>query len=691
MTTNSAATKQSRVEVTCSRDFVFFLQEMRISLALSTYQTNRLFLFGVKPDGRLSIFERLFDRAMGLQVSSDRIHLATRYQVWRLDNVLPPGEDSDSYDRLFVPRAGFTTGDLDIHDMALDRDGRLVFVNTLYSCLATLSEHHSFCPVWQPPFISRLAPEDRCHLNGLAMADGVPAYATAVSRSDVAVGWRDRREAGGCLLDIRHNEILSEQLSMPHSPRWYRDRLWLANSGNGEFGYFDLAQGRFEPVAFCPGYIRGLAFHEGFALVGLSLPRYNKVFSGLNLDDALQRKDAEPFCGLMVIDLASGNIAHWLRFEGGLVTELYDLQVLPGVRYPKMLGFRSDDIQHLITFPEDGRTVRHNLQPVGDGSAPPRDVPMQEMQSLPAPTAAEGAKYQLQASKNLTVAELCRTCSALTFPSIDKRAQGSNLREPLLCITANLGGECVGMAVAEPRAEGTARVISLFVRPEHRRRQVGRQLLRNLEKVARANDARCMKILYRTDWPGSAAVDRLLTTLGWTAPTGHSLQCKTTTELIAKAPWIHSVQPGPGFSLFPWVQLSPDERRGLQERRDQYPAVLSPFQEEERQEPSNSLGLRSDNGIVGWMITHRTRPDTIQYTSLYVEPSVRRRQPGIGISLLAKSICLQIEAGVPRGIFLVHMDNPQGLNLTRRHLEPYLQSMVETHCSRKSLGNDGAP
>lgn len=355
----------SKIEITCSAHFLAFLDEMRLSLAVSTYQTNRLFLFGLKPDGRLSIFERLFDRPMGFCADSERLYLATRYQVWRLDNILAPGETSDGYDRLYVPRAGFITGDLDIHDMALAKDGSLVFVNTRYSCVAGLSEQHSFRPLWQPPFITRLAPEDRCHLNGLAMVDSIPGYATAISRSDVMDGWRDRREAGGCLIDIRRNAVISEQLSMPHSPRFYRGRLWLCNSGSGEFGYFDVERGRFEPIAFCPGYMRGLAFHDGFALVGLSLPRYNKVFSGLGLDDALRRKDAEPFCGLMVIELASGNIAHWLQFDGGLVTELYDLQVLPAVRMPTLLGFRSDDIQRLITFPEGDRIIRHTLQPAG--------------------------------------------------------------------------------------------------------------------------------------------------------------------------------------------------------------------------------------------------------------------------------------------------------------------------------------
>ena len=192
---------------------------------------------------------------------------------------------------------------LDIHDLALDGGGGLVFVNTLFSCLARSSDTHSFTPLWKPPFISKLAAEDRCHLNGLAMKDGKPAYVTAVSESDVADGWRDRRVDGGCVIDVQANEVVLRGLSMPHSPRWYRDRLWLHNSGTGEFGTVDLEAGRFEPVCFCPGYLRGLDFIGDFAVVGTSLARDNKTFQGLPLDDALSAKGATPRCSLQVIDL----------------------------------------------------------------------------------------------------------------------------------------------------------------------------------------------------------------------------------------------------------------------------------------------------------------------------------------------------------------------------------------------------
>ena len=177
-------TPKPPLQIQPSRSFMSWLGEAGISLAFTTYQTNRLFLLGVKEDGKLSAFERQFDRPMGLWTSPERLYMNTRWQLWELANTLPPGASYEGADRLYVPRRAHTTGDLDVHDIAIDRHDRIVFVNTAHSCLATLSDRYSFEPLWQPPFISRLVPEDRCHLNGLALEDGEPAYVTTVSRSD---------------------------------------------------------------------------------------------------------------------------------------------------------------------------------------------------------------------------------------------------------------------------------------------------------------------------------------------------------------------------------------------------------------------------------------------------------------------------------------------------------------------------
>jgi uncharacterized protein (TIGR03032 family) len=351
-TTIATSTSTPSLEINGSRQFTSWLYEQNLSLTFTTYQAGKVFFIGLQPDGKLSVFERTYNRCMGLYTTSSSLYMSSLYQLWRFENALEPGQIHQGYDALYVPQVGYITGDLDIHDIVLQTNEsiqKLVFVNTLFSCLATVSETHNFIPLWQPPFISKLAAEDRCHMNGLALRDGKPKYVTVVSQSDVAEGWRDKRVDGGCVIDVESNEVVLTGLSMPHSPRWYRDKLWLLNSGRGEFGYADLERGVFEHVAFCPGYQRGLAFHGDFAVVGISRPRHNKTFSGLPLDEQLQAKNAEPRCGLLVIDLRSGDVVHSLRLEG-VVEELYDVAVLPGIRRPMAIGFRTDEIRRVITI-----------------------------------------------------------------------------------------------------------------------------------------------------------------------------------------------------------------------------------------------------------------------------------------------------------------------------------------------------
>lgn len=343
-----AEAPEPQLEIMGSRQFNSWLAEQNLSLAFTTYQSGKLFLIGMQPNGRLSVFERTFNRCMGLCATPQTLYMTSLYQLWRFENSLVAGQDHNGYDRLYVPQMAWTTGDLDIHDVALDNDGRIVFVNTLFGCLATVSDRHSFVPLWKPPFLSKLAAEDRCHLNGLAMENGKPRYVTTVSQTDVNDGWRDHRRDGGTVVDVQSNDIVVTGLSMPHSPRVYRDKLWVLDSGTGHFGYVDRKLGKFEQVAFCPGYIRGLSFIGDFAVVGLSLNRENKTFQGLALEENLKQRKAEPRCGLQVIDLKSGDVVHWLRIEG-VVRELYDVSVLPGVRRPMALGFKTDEIRRMIS------------------------------------------------------------------------------------------------------------------------------------------------------------------------------------------------------------------------------------------------------------------------------------------------------------------------------------------------------
>lgn len=351
-----------KVDYSQSGGLVGLLARLDCSVAVTSYQSGFLYHLGRDPNGGLHLHQSAMPKPMGLTYEGEgRLTLAGGFQIMRLENVLAPHERINNvFDACFVPRRIHMTGALDAHDVGIRSDGVPIFVNTRFNCLATVSDRHSFEEVWRPSFIDTLIDEDRCHLNGMAMRDGAPAYVTAVSRSNTIDGWRDRRSGGGVVIDVEKNEVVCEGLSMPHSPRWYDGQLWVLNSGTGELGVvegLENGMGCFVPRVFCPGFLRGLAFHKGYAFVGLSKPRY-KRFEGLPLDQKLKDADSEPWCGLQIIDLAKGTCVDWFRIDGA-IGELYDVEVLPGIATPMAVSLGSPEAANLITHrkPSDGPLI----------------------------------------------------------------------------------------------------------------------------------------------------------------------------------------------------------------------------------------------------------------------------------------------------------------------------------------------
>ena len=344
-----AAPRAPRVQTQFSGGFGEWLIRHRVGLVCSTYQTGHLIFIGARAGGRAVPSSAGFSRAMGIAAFNQRIYVGTKNQIWRLENILEPNEiESGMFDRLYVPRNAQVTGDVHIHELGVEPTGRMIFVNTRYSCLATVSATHSFKPLWKPKFISKIAPEDRCHLNGLAMEDGRVRYVSACSASDSVESWRSCREGGGVLIDVENDEIIVEGLSMPHSPRVLGDAIYLLDSARGALVRVERASGRREDVAFCPGFARGLAFVDHYALVTISLPRVS-AFDTLPVVVEMKARGASAWSGLLVIDLRNGDIVHWLRFEGD-VTELFDVAVIPEVRCPRGIGPETTEMAELTRW-----------------------------------------------------------------------------------------------------------------------------------------------------------------------------------------------------------------------------------------------------------------------------------------------------------------------------------------------------
>lgn len=312
--------------------FAELLTELQCSLAVSTYQSGRVIV--VRSDGTaLNTHFRTLREPMGIAYRNGLLAIGTKTDVHVFQNqpavarhLTPPG----LHDACFMPRWSHTTGDLRVHDLAYAGD-ELWMVNTRFSCLATLDHEHSFVPRWRPPFVRALSPEDHCHLNGLAVVDDVPAYVTALGQTDEPDGWRPDKVSGGVIMDVETSEIIVAGLCMPHSPRWHDGQLWVLESGEGRLGVVDLDRGRVDEVARLPGFTRGLGFVGPYAFVGLSQVREH-VFDG----PPLTGEGVDRNCGVWVVDTRSGTITAFLRFED-LVQELFEVAVLPGMRFPELV------------------------------------------------------------------------------------------------------------------------------------------------------------------------------------------------------------------------------------------------------------------------------------------------------------------------------------------------------------------
>ncbi len=326
------------------------LAELGISLLVTTYQAGRLIVVREQA-GALNTHFRSFSSPMGLAYDGIRLAVGTKHEVWQFVNqedVALKVEPANTHDAAFLPRSWHHTGDIRIHEMAYVGT-ELWAVNTRFSCLCTFDSEHSFVPRWRPPFVSALAPEDRCHLNGMAVVDDAVQYATCLGSTDAPGGWRENKARGGCLLDVPTGEIVTCGLAMPHSPRVYNGHLWVLESGEGSLLRIDPKTGKTQEIARMPGFTRGMDFFGPYAFIGLSQVRETAIFSGLPLTERLTAN--ERTCGVWVIDLRTGGTVAFLRFEHG-VQEVFAIQVLPGIRHPDVITDDEEFLASSFIIPE---------------------------------------------------------------------------------------------------------------------------------------------------------------------------------------------------------------------------------------------------------------------------------------------------------------------------------------------------
>jgi len=324
------------------------LRGLKISLAVTSYQSQRLFL--VRSDGEsIDINFKRFRRPMGLASTENEIVLGTFDKITKFirnDSVIAELEDKEKVDACFTPNASHTTGMINIHDIAYGDEGLWV-VNSAFSCLATIEPDFSFVPKWKPGFITELVPEDRCHVNGMAMKDGKPKYVTTFNKLNESGVWKKEKKAEGTLIDIDTNEILLDNLAMPHSPRFHNGKIYLCESGLGTVYSLDPDTKEKKTVAKLQGFTRGMDFYGPLMFVGVSKVRV----SDINNPIPVSMQFEETYSGVWIINLEDNSIVGNISFEGD-VDQIYDISVLYNMTYPELIEPGHNFVKKIFNFPK---------------------------------------------------------------------------------------------------------------------------------------------------------------------------------------------------------------------------------------------------------------------------------------------------------------------------------------------------
>jgi uncharacterized protein (TIGR03032 family) len=332
-----------------SRNLPQILNELRISIALTTYQAGKVIFISAPTENNLIQKLRSFRKPMGLHYQNGQIVLATKQEVIVFNNAPELAATyprlKNRFDALFLPRVSYHSNYLDIHDVTCGENGEILVVNTAFSCIAQLDSFYNFKPIWKPDFITQICPEDRCHLNGMVVENGQPVFATAFSQTNIRKGWKADITNTGVLFDIVQNKILFDNLPMPHSPKMYKNELYLLLSATGELIKINPKTATYEVVFQTFSFVRGLAFYGDYAFIGSS--RFRKTSSTFAKLSLPLHNDQ---CGFIVVHLPTRQKVAELRYQNS-VNELYEVAVLPNCIKPCIVNKEQQEYNLAMSSP----------------------------------------------------------------------------------------------------------------------------------------------------------------------------------------------------------------------------------------------------------------------------------------------------------------------------------------------------
>lgn len=631
-----------------SPQFADLLHKLGISLVISTYQAGKVIVLSAVNSDKLTQLPRTFENAMGIAVNNTKLAVSTKNEVVVLQNrpelASSYANKKGVYDGIYIPAVRYNTGYLALHDMEFTNN-KLVAVNTIFSCLSYIDDEYSFKPFWQPPFVSELTPEDRCHLNGMAIENNEIKYLTALGNTNVLQGWRDKKMNGGILIEYPSGKIILQGLAMPHSPRMYNGKLYLLNSAKGELICVNPENGSYELVVKLGGYARGMARCGDYLFIGLSKLRHNsKIFSDLEIAKT-------SYAGVVAVYLPYKAVVGCIKYEMS-VDEIYDVKILENSIRPSIISPEMTIHGHAICTPLG------SFWSIPEKSEASNETKLTEVYQSDKHLYTE--QIQIQQLKSVSADNLISNFPNLLFPICLRKFQIEKHSRNLIAFLGKSGEKPVALIVSEVKADKTAELNSVFVSEGFRKKGIGSMLLKQNNKLLVSNGIQYIDVSWPEIISEAKSFKQLLLKNNWLPIQKSILNVKVDVEDALKSKWVKN-EPDikADIKIFDWAKVDEQEVKLIMKEK-KVPKYLTPLQFPRLLNTKISKFLYINGQIAGWCIFHNVKPDTVQGSALFIAKELRNKF--VSIKLLVD--CLT-EAHKNNIRFIIYQSNYQNHSLIR--------------------------
>lgn len=597
-------------DCTYSPHFAELLFKLGISLAISTYQAGKIVILSAHDNDKLIQLTRNFATAMGMAVANNKLAVSTGNEVIVLKNQPKLAHSYPNkpnvYDGIFIPRIRYNTGYLSLHDMAFIND-KLMAVNTLFSCLSYIDGEHSFTPFWQPPFITELSPEDRCHLNGIAIENNEIKYLTALGNTNTIQGWRDNKMNGGIVMEYPSGKIITDGLAMPHSPRIYNGELYLLNSAQGELVHVNTQNGTYETVVNLGGFARGMARFGDYLFIGVSKLRHNsEAFKDLPIAQT-------SFAGVVAVYLPYKTIVADFKYEMS-VDEIYDVKVIENALRPSIISPDMPIHGHAISTP----TASFWSKPKSSTSESKNNT--SENQTII-------NQLKFHNIPNIEAENTLEQFKNLIYPLFHKKVHAEVIKGELISIVALLNDKPTGLVISELKPDNSAELHSIGVLNEFQKQGIAHELLKKNDELLIKRKIQYIDATWSNIISCSETLIKLLKKANWLQPEPTVINIKLDVKKAFEAKWTDKTNSETDsiIDTINFGSISGKQKRDIVQliNTGLVPPHLSPFQLPEIIDNNISKALVFKHEVVGWCIVHKLKPDTVQGSSIFIKKEFR--------------------------------------------------------------------